>query len=212
MSPPDFKLPVSHLVAQRLKHLRKGRPFSIRCLAGLGSSSAISKAVAQLVRRGELERVYRGIYMRPKYSQYTGRVRRPGPWDLVNLIARQNRWKLQIHGADAVRRFGLSTQMPVIPIYYTSGPSRSLFVGKAEIRLVHAAPMVMQSAGTKVGMAISALYYLGKGGATQECIDAIRGGLNPLELTTLLRCKLPRWTRAALVENPRMRGSRLCTI
>ncbi|MEW3673756.1 DUF6088 family protein, partial [Pseudomonas aeruginosa] len=110
---------MSHLVAQRLKHLRKGRPFSIRCLAGLGSSSAISKAVAQLVRRGELERVYRGIYMRPKYSQYTGRVHRPGPWDLVNLIARQNRWKLQIHGTDAVRRFGLSTQMPVIPIYYT---------------------------------------------------------------------------------------------
>ena len=212
MSRPDFELPVSHLVAQRLKHLRKGRPFSIRCLAELGSSSAISKAVAQLVRRGELERVYRGIYMRPKYSQYTGRVHRPGPWDLVNLIARQNRWKLQIHGADAVRRFGLSTQMPVVPIYYTSGPSQSLFVGKAEIRLVHAAPMVMQSAGTKVGMAISALYYLGKGGATQECIDAIRGGLNPVELTTLLRCKLPRWTRAALVENPRMRGSRLCTI
>lgn len=190
--------PVSRLVAQRVKRLRKGRPFSIRCLAELGSSSAISKAVAQLVRRGELERVYRGIYMRPKYSQYTGRVRRPGPWDLVSLIARQNCWKLQIHGADAVRRFGLSTQMPVIPIYYTSGPSRSLFVGKAEIRLVHAAPMVMQCAGTKVGMAISALFYLGKGGATQESIAAIRAELSPGELATLLGCNMPKWMRVAL--------------
>ena len=151
MSRPHSEPPVSHLVTQRVKFLRKGRPFSIRCLAELGSSSAISKAVAQLVRRGELERVYRGIYMRPKYSQYTGRVRRSGPWDLVHLIARQNRWALQIHGADAVRRFGLSTQMPVIPIYYTSGSSRSLFVGKAEIRLVHGAPMLMQHAGTRVG-------------------------------------------------------------
>lgn len=189
---------VSHLVIQRVKRLRKGRPFSVRCLADLGSSSAVSKAVTQMVRRGELERVYRGIYMRPKYSQHTGRDCRPGPWDLMNLIARQSRWKLQIHGADAVRRFGLSTQMPVVPIYYTSGPGQSLFVGKAEIRLVHAAPMVMQHAGTKVGMAISALYYLGKGGVTRECIDAIRGGLSPEELTALLRCKLPRWTRAAL--------------
>ena len=150
MSRPHSEPPVSHLVTQRVKFLRKGRPFSIRCLAELGSSSAISKAVAQLVRRGELERVYRGIYMRPKYSHYTGRVRRSGPWDLVHLIARQNRWKLQIHGADAVRRFGLSTQMPVIPVYYTSGPSRSLFVGRAEVRLVHAAPMVMQCAGHAV--------------------------------------------------------------
>jgi len=120
--------------------------------------------------------------MRPKTSQYTGRVRRPGPWDLLSLIARQSRWKLQIHGADAVRQFGLSTQVPVIPIYYTSGPSRSLFIEKAEIRLVHAAPMVMQCSGTRVGMAISALYYLdylGKDGATQECIDAIKAALVP---------------------------------
>lgn len=190
--------PVSRLIAQRVKRLAKGRPFSIRRFAALGSSSAISKAVTQLVRRGELERVYRGIYMRPKYSQYTGRVRRPGPWELVNLITRQNRWKLQIHGADAVRRFGLSTQMPIIPIYYTSGPSRSLFVGKAEARLVHAAPMVMQCAGTKVGMAISALYFLGKGGATQESIAAIRAELSPGELATLLGCNMPKWIRMAL--------------
>ncbi|WP_235538866.1 DUF6088 family protein [Pseudomonas aeruginosa] len=72
MSRPHSEPPVSHLVTQRVKFLRKGRPFSIRCLAELGSSSAISKAVAQLVRRGELERVYRGIYMRPKYSKRMG--------------------------------------------------------------------------------------------------------------------------------------------
>lgn len=189
---------VSHLVTQRVKRLRRGRPFSIRCLAELGSSSAISKAVTQLVRRGELVRVYRGIYMRPKSSQYTGRIRRPGPWDLLSLIARQSRWKLQIHGADAVRRFGLSTQMPIIPIYYTSGPSRSLFVGKAEIRLVHATPMVMQCAGTKVGMAISALFYLGEGGATSVCVAAVKKALSPEDLSKLAACKMPRWMRIAL--------------
>lgn len=200
MPRPHSEQSVSHRVTQRVKRLRRGRPFSIRCLAELGSSSAISKAVAQLVRRGELVRVYRGIYMRPKTSQYTGRVRRPGPWDLLSLIARQSRWKLQIHGADAVRQFGLSTQVPIIPIYYTSGPSRSLFVGKAEIRLVHAAPMVMQCAGTRVGVAISALYYLGKDGATQECIDAIKAALHPGELATLWDCNMPKWMRVALAE------------
>ncbi len=100
--------------------------------------------------------------------QHTGRDVRPGPLDLVNLIAKKNSWTLQIHGADAVRRFGLSTQMPVILVYYTSGPSRSISLGKADIRLVHAAPMVMQRAGTKVGMAISALFYLGNAQALAE--------------------------------------------
>ena len=192
--------PVSQLVMQRVKRLRKGRPFSIRDFAELGTSTAISKAVAQLVRRGELERVCRGIYMRPKYSQCTGRAVRPGPLDLVNLIAKQNRWTLQIHGADAVRRFGLSTQMPVIPIYYPSGPSRSIYVGKAEIRLMHAAPMVMQRAGGRVGMAISALFYLGKGGTTPENVAVVKKALSPEEMKKLWACRMPKWMRIALTE------------
>lgn len=193
--------PVSQLVMQRVKRLRKGRLFSIRDFAKLGTSTAISKAVAQLVRWGELERVCRGIYMRPKYSQFIGGALRPGPLDLVNLIAKQNRWTLQIHGADAVRRFGLSTQMPVIPIYYTSGPSRSISVGKADIRLVHAAPMVMQGAGTKVGMAISALFYLGKGGITQEDVAVVQKALSPEEINKLLACRMPKWMRMALMRS-----------
>ncbi len=198
MSRPHSEQSVAHLISQRVKRLHRGKPFSIRSLAELGSSSVISKAVAQLVRRGELVRVYRGIYMRPKFSHYTGRVRRPGPWDLVNLIARQNRWILQIHGADAVRRFGLSTQMPLIPIYYTSGPSRSLFVGKAEIRLLHATPMLMQHAGTWVGVAISALFYLGKGGSTPEHVAVIKKTLSPEDMSKLVACRMPKWMRAAL--------------
>lgn len=191
--------PVSQLVMQRVKRLGKGRLFSIRDFAELGTSTAISKAVARLVRRGELERVCRGIYMRPKYSQCTGRAVRSGPLDLVNLIAKQNRWTLQIHGADAVRRFGLSTQMPVIPIYYTSGPSRSISLGKAQIRLVHAAPMAMQRAGTKVGMAISALFYLGKSGITPEDVAVVIKALSHEEMKKLLACRMPKWMRMALI-------------
>ena len=192
---------VSQLVMRRVKRLRKGRPFSIRDFAEFGTSSAISKALAQLVRQGELERVCRGIYMRPQYSQHTGRAVRPGPLDLVNLIAKKNSWTLQIHGADAVRRFGLSTQMPVSPIYYTSGPSRSISVGKAEIRLVHAAPMVMQCTGTKVGMAMSALFYLGKGGITQEDVAVVKKTVSPEEKNKLLACRMPKWMRMALMRS-----------
>ena len=88
--------------------------------------------------------------------------------------------------------------MPLIPIYYTNGASRSVFIGKAEVRLIHAAPMVMQHAGTEVGMAISALFYLGKDGATPECLAAIRMELRPDDLVKLMACKMPKWMRMAL--------------
>lgn len=197
MSRTDCALSVSTRVSQRVKRLPKGQPFCIRRFAKLGTSGAVSKAIARMVNRGELERVHRGIYMRPKSSLYVARVR-PSAWKVVSLIARQSRQVLQIHGANAVRKFGLSTQMPLISIYYTSGPSRSIFIGKAEVRLVHAAPMVMQQAGTEVGMAISALFYLGKDGSTPECIAAIKKALRPEDLTTLMACKMPKWMRMAL--------------
>jgi hypothetical protein len=174
---------VSARIAQRVKRLPKGQPFSISRFTGFGTKNAVSKAIARLVNRGELERVYRGIYMRPKPGRY---------------VARQKRLSLQIHGANAVRRFGLSTQMPLITIYYTNGASRSVFIGKAEVRLVHAAPMVMQHAGTEVGMAISALFYLGKEGATSECIAAIKKGLKPEDLAKLMTCRMPKWMRMTL--------------
>lgn len=196
-SSTDFALSVSTRIAQWVKRLPKGQPFCISRFAELGTRGAISKTVARLVSQGELERVLRGIYMRPKSSQYVARVR-PNVWEVVSLIARQNRQVLQIHGANAVRAFGLSTQMPLIPIYYISGPSRSLFIGKAEVRLVHAAPKVMQCAGTEVGTAISALFYLGKDGSSPECIAAIKKMLRPEDIVKLMACKMPKWMRMAL--------------
>lgn len=188
---------VSARIAQRVKRLPKGQPFSISRFTGFGTKNAVSKAIARLVNRSELERVYRGIYMRPKAGRYVARFR-PNALEVVNLISRQKCLSLQIHGANAVRRFGLSTQMPLIPIYYTNGVSRSIFIGKAEVRLIHAAPMVMQHAGTEAGTAISALFYLGKDGYTPECIAAIKTALRPEDLTTLIACKMPKWMRMAL--------------
>ena len=189
-------------IAQRVKRLPKGHPFSIRRFAQIGTRNAVYKAIALLINRGELERLHRGIYMRPKPSLYVTRFR-PSAWEIVKLIARQNRQTLQIHGANAVRMFGLSTQMPLVPIYYTSGPSRSYQFGKGEVRLIHAPPFVMQHAGTEVGTAISALFYLGKEGATAGCITAIQNALKPADQITLMTCKMPRWMRRALELNDR---------
>ncbi|TQH28587.1 type IV toxin-antitoxin system AbiEi family antitoxin domain-containing protein [Pseudomonas aeruginosa] len=49
-------------ITQRVKRLPKGQPFSISRFTGFGTKNAVSKAIARLVKRGELERVYRGIY------------------------------------------------------------------------------------------------------------------------------------------------------
>ncbi|WP_394375907.1 DUF6088 family protein [Stutzerimonas frequens] len=195
--PSDTSQSTSTRIAQRIKRLPKGQPFSIRRFAEIGTRNAVYKAIALLINRGELERLHRGIYMRPKPSRYVTRYR-PSAWEVVRLVARQNRQTLQIHGANAVRMFGLSTQIPLVPIYYTSGPSRSFHFGKGEVRLIHAPPFVMQHAGTEVGTALSALFYLGKEGVTPGYVTAIRNALTPADQITLMTCNMPRWMRTAL--------------
>lgn len=175
----------------------KGRPFLRTLFASEGSRSAVDKVLSRLVNAGVLERVIRGVYMRPKQVQFVGAVR-PDAVTVMKMIAKARGETIETHGCEAVRRFGLSTQMQVLPTYYTSGASREIRVGKGRVRLLHVSPERLKHAGTKVGMALNAFYYLGKEGLTLEVGSKILDQLSKEELAKLLACKMPKWMRIAV--------------
>jgi len=70
---------------------------------------------------------------------------------------------MQVSGARAANELGLSTQVPAQAVYLTDGPSRTVKVGRQVIRLKHVSSNQMAGAGTKAGMVIQALRYLGPG-------------------------------------------------
>lgn len=187
-------------ISIRVKYFPKGRPFSIKLFAEIGSRSAVGKALSRLVSAGELERVTRGIYMRPKVSQYAGRVS-PSPSTVVKIIAKQNHETIQVHGAEAVRAFSLSTQMQTLPVFYTSGSSREIRVGTSTVRLQHVAPEKLQHAGTKTGLALTALFYLGKGGVNPFVVEKIKSKLTSSEFKQLTSSKIPMWLLTVLLAN-----------
>ncbi|MFG8445223.1 DUF6088 family protein [Pseudomonas aeruginosa] len=189
---------VAGVIARRIKHMRKGSPFSRTLFADVGSRGAVDKALARLVRSGQLVRVFRGVYMRPKFSLHLGMNLRPSPIRVMEVIAKLNGETIEIHGAEAIRRFGLSTQMQVVPTFYTSGASRELRFGKAVVRLVHVSPDRLQHAGTRVGLALSALHYLGRNGLSKLEISTIIGSLSDDELSMLTSCRMPAWMRSSI--------------
>lgn len=156
---------VSESLSNRIKHMPKGKPFTRALFAQAGTRASVDKALSRMVLRGLLVRVARGVYMRPKLSEYTGRKVRANPIQVMEAIARARGETIQVHGAEAVRRFGLSTQMQVVPTYYTSGSSREIRIGNAVVRLQYSSNQRLQHAGTPVGMALTALMYLGRKGA-----------------------------------------------
>ncbi|WP_339414421.1 DUF6088 family protein [Pseudomonas sp. EA_35y_Pfl2_R5] len=189
---------VAESISNRIKHMPKGKPFAGAVFAKAGSRASVDKALSRMVHSGSLERVARGVYMRPKLSEYTGRKVRANPIAVMEAVARARGETIQVHGAEAVRRLGLSTQMQVLPTYYTSGSTREIKIGNAVVRLRHASRQRLQQAGTKVGMALIAMLYLGKEGLTEHAARKIACSLSFEELNKLMACKMPEWMRSAL--------------
>jgi hypothetical protein len=177
--------------------MRKGKPFTRAMFADAGSRAAVGQTFSRLVKHGYFERVARGVYMRPKVVERIGRIR-PSPIEVMRVITKTNGETVQIYGAEAVRRLGLSTQMQVLPTYYTSGTTRVIRIGQGCVRLQHVAKDQLQHAGTRVGTAPTALYYLGKNGLSSELANRIARSLSPTELEKLLASRMPQWMRAAI--------------
>ncbi|WP_046786223.1 DUF6088 family protein [Pseudomonas putida] len=189
---------VAESIAKRVKRMSKGRPFTKALFAEEGSRTSVNKALSRMARSGLLERVARGIYMRPKISEYTGRKVRANPITVMETVAKASGETIQIHGVEAVRRLGLSTQMQVLPTYYTSGSTREIKMGNAVVRLRHSSWQRIQQAGTQAGLALTALFYLGKEGVTDQVTGKILCLLSAEEYSKLMACKMPKWMRKVL--------------
>ncbi|WP_240788794.1 DUF6088 family protein [Pseudomonas putida] len=192
---------VAESISKRIKHMPKGKPFAGALFAQAGSRSSVYKTLSRMVLNGLLERVARGVYMRPKHSEYTGKRVRANPISVMEAITRARGEIVQLHGVEAARRLGLSTQMQILPTYYTSGPTREIRMGNAVVRLRHASRQRLQHAGTKVGLVLTALFYLGKQGLTNLTISKIANSLSDEELRTLMACTMPKWMRSALADS-----------
>ena len=192
---------VTKSIRSRVLRIQKGKPFTTGDFLGLGSRPAVDKALSRFVEEGLIDRVARGVFVRPKTSKFVGRVM-PSIAQVINAMATSSGETLQIHGAEAVRRFQISTQMPVKPIYYTNGASREITVCNTKVRLTHtSSAKKLQHAGTNVGAAISALWYLGKDNVGKREVLLIKKGLSEVEFKRLCASRLPNWMSEALKQH-----------
>jgi hypothetical protein len=162
-------------------------------MLALGSRAAIDQSLTRLAREGTILRVARGAYVRPKESRFVGKVI-PEPQETVKAMAQARGETLLVHGAEAVLRFGLTTQVPVRSLFYTSGPSRKLRVGKQEVILRHASLRLLALGSGAAAMAFSALWYMGKRQVTMATLARIQEKLSPAEFCELRKsAQLPGW-------------------
>lgn len=115
----------------------------------------VRKVLQQARLLGLVSHVAHGIYVKPMQSRF-GEV--PPPLEkIAKEIAQRDRVEIMPTGSTAANILGLSTQIPMVVSYLTTGSSRTIKIGKRAIKFRHAAPRNFAYEGTTIPLVVQAL-------------------------------------------------------
>ena len=177
-----------------IANIPKDQPFSAKVLREFAETDNIRQILSRLVKSGELKRVARGIYVKPKKIKKIGEIL-PSAEYITRVLAESTGEVVVIHGAEAARRLQLTTQVPMRLVFYTSGNTRILNIGNRMVKLIHANPNRLIAPGTKAGLVISALWYLGKDNVTKKTIRIIKRRISKKDYKEVVKLieRMPDW-------------------
>ena len=140
--------------------LPEAAPICPVALLHLGSRAAIDQALSRLVHSEQLMRVCRGVYMRPIETRFG--LRAPAVEKAIDSLSALWGETIVPCGGAAANSLGLTLQIPVQPVYLTSGPGRRLYFYRLLVRLRHAPRWQLAAPHRRAGDLIRALAWLGR--------------------------------------------------
>ena len=183
---------VSNRIAAYTRSLPEATPICASALLHLGNRSAVDQALSRLARAGRLMRIYQGIYMRPVETRFGPCA--PNVDEALDALA--NLWNVTIVpcGGAAAHVLGLTTQIPVRPVYLTSGVGRRLRFGRLQVELRHAPRWQLAGARRPAGEVIRALAWLGPA-EVRAALQTVLPRLSPEDVSDLAeaRATMPHW-------------------
>ena len=194
-------------LSRRVQRATRGTVFTPASFASLGSRAAIDKALQRLVASGNLRRLSRGLYDKPRQDELLGTLW-PSVDAVVRALAGKDRIRTQPTGVYAANLLGLSEQVPAKVVLLTDGTARSVQAGPLQITLKRTTPREMAAAGRLSGLVIQAFKALGAKNITPERIRRLRQTLPATERAKLIQdiALAPGWMQPFLRELAREGG------
>jgi hypothetical protein len=146
-------------ILEKAGRLPEGSPFSASTFLDLGTKPAIRSTLSRLVRAQKLLRVGRGIYVVPVVSRFGSSA--PSAHRFIEELSKQSGEDIVSSGATTANALGLTTQVPVQMVYWTSGRSRKLNLGKLVLHLEHVSSWQLALAKEPSGEIVRALAWAG---------------------------------------------------
>ena len=126
----------------------------------LGTRAAVDKALQRLAEAGELRRLARGLYDRPRLNSLTKRPSAPDYRAVIDAVARRDRVRVLLDGMTAANDLGLTTAVPARIEVLVDARLQPIHLGRQEIHFRLAGPRRLYWAGRPAMRVVQALHWL----------------------------------------------------
>ena len=165
----------------------RGWAFSANDLMKKFTRQEADSTLSDLVKKGKIRRVCRGIYDYPKYSEFLEQKMSPDIDQVARAFARKFNWRIEISGDSALNLLGLSTQIVGKHIYLSDGENRSYNINGT---ILEFKKTVLKNIGFKhkeSSLIVQALKALGKNNISPKVTDKIRKQIEPTMYNKILK-------------------------
>ena len=154
----------------------------------LGEARKVAMCLSRLFEDGTLEKVKRGVYMKPRYSKLLNRSVPPREDAVAKAIARNFGWTIVPCGDTALNMLGLSTQIPAVWLYVSDGPYKTYETEGIKFQFKHTdRKNELIGVSETTALIIQALRALGKGNIDAQTISYLSGRMSEKEKRQILQ-------------------------
>jgi len=188
-------------VEQIIKKRKTGSILFSEDFHELNNPGAVKIALHRLVKRGDIIRLARGIFTKPKYNELVGDIL-PTTETIASAIAKRDKARILPTGSYAMHVLGLTNQIPLKLIYLTDGSPRKITIGKRTIQFKKTTPKNLALKGEISKLIVQALKEIGKTNVNKDEIDKIQDLLKKEDRKTLKHdiALAPQWIAEIMTE------------
>lgn len=189
---------IADTITRRIRAKQRGWVFTPRDFLDVAAQATVNQTLSRLARKGIIRRLDHGVYDFPKYHDKIG-ILSPDTDDLAKAIADQ---RIFPSGAAAANYLGLSTQVPMKPVFLTNGLSRTRTIDGRTIVFKHAKVPIMDDITDKANFMLQALFYLGQDHIDSTIIQKCANRLNDKDMRDLQKVtsRIPAWLASIILQ------------
>lgn len=157
-------------IKERIDKSDEGTLFVMSDFSDIAPNNAANRVVLRLLSEKKLRTIMRGMYQKPKFNALLGEFEEPSCDDVAAALSRKNGWTICPNGDTALNLLGLSTQVPAVWKYLSSGPYRTYPYGAGTIAFTHTSNRMINRLSSQTALLVQALRALGENHVEEETV------------------------------------------